>query len=112
MSPAFARIGALAEVQPLALLDLRRALSSWACSARSTRSRAGTRRKRARAIATNVGGANKWAYSTTGFQFRHKHHKFSSTSPNALVLRSNARAFYVTMNTLHARGRAAPRGDR
>ncbi len=104
MSPAFARIGALAEVQPLALLNLSAGaefmgmlgtfdtVQSW----NSPQARASDRDQ-------DVGGANKWAYSTTGFQFT-VGANFQIRLANALVLRSNARAFYVTMNTLTPEG--------
>jgi hypothetical protein len=99
ISPAWGRLGAVAEVQPLAILNLSvggefigmvgtfDTLQSWA----SPQSRVSERDQ-------DVGGANKWNYRTTGFQLT-LGALLELRLANAIVLRSNVRAFYHAMNT-------------
>ncbi|MFO0560377.1 MAG: hypothetical protein U0269_20340 [Polyangiales bacterium] len=98
-TPAWGRIGALAEIQPLALLNLSAGAEfigmfgsfDTAQSWNSPQARMSERDQ-------DVGGANKWAYSTTGFQFS-VGANFQIRLANAIVIRSNVRAFYNQMNT-------------
>ncbi|MDP3276840.1 MAG: hypothetical protein Q8Q09_16690 [Deltaproteobacteria bacterium] len=99
ISPAWARVGAIAEIQPLAILNLSAGyefigsfgsfdtVQSW----NSPQARASDREQ-------DQGTPNKWAYATTGTQL-----SFGALLQlrvgNSLVVRSNARAFYVAMNT-------------
>jgi hypothetical protein len=99
VSPAWGRVGAFAEVQPLALLNLSAGaefigmmgtfdtVQSWD----SPQARASDRDQ-------DVGGANRWSYSTTGFQLTFGA-AFQIRLANAIVLRTNARAFYSQLNT-------------
>lgn len=99
LTPAWGRIGALAEIQPIALLNLSAGaefigmfgtfdtLQSW----NSPQARMSERDQ-------DVGGANQWSYSTTGFQLSFGA-LFQIRLANAIVLRSNVRAFYNQMNT-------------
>lgn len=98
-TPAWGRVGALAEIQPLALLNLSAGaefvgflgsfdtMQSW----NSPQARMSERDQ-------DVGGANRWAYSTTGFQFS-VGANFQIRLANAIVFRSNVRAFYNQMST-------------
>lgn len=107
VSPAWARIGALAEVQPLALINLSAGadfigfvgtfdtIQSW----NSPQARMSERDQ-------DVGGANKWAYLTTGYQLNFGVN-FQIRLANAIVFRSNVKAFYSQINTRVPEGGAS-----
>jgi hypothetical protein len=107
VTPAWTRIGASAEIQPLAILNLSagydfvgnygtfNTIQSW----NSPQARASDRDQ-------SLGGQNKWHYSTTGHQLT-----FGAIVQlrlaGAIVVRSNAKLFYYAMNTQVPAGTAA-----
>lgn len=98
-SPAWGRVGAFAEVQPLALLNLSAGaefigmlgtfdtVQSW-----------DSPQARASDYFQDGGTPAKYNYRTTGFQFT-LGALFQIRLANAIVLRSNARFFYSQLNT-------------
>lgn len=99
VTPAWVRLGAQAEIQPLAVLNLSagyefvgnygtfNTIQSW----NSPQARVSDREQA-------FGNANKWAYSTTGHQLN-LGALFQVRLAGAIVIRSNAKLFYYAMNT-------------
>lgn len=99
VSPAWGRVGAFAEIQPLALLNLSAGaefigmlgsfdtVQSW-----------DSPQARASDYFQDGGTPAKYSYRTTGFQFT-LGALFQIRLANSFVLRSNARFFYSQMNT-------------
>lgn len=99
VTPAWIRTGAIAEFQPLAILNLSAGyeyiaqygtfdtIQSW----NSPQARASDRNQ-------DLGTPNKWTYATTGHQLTFGA-LFQLRLAGSIVLRSNAKLFYYAMNT-------------